>query len=75
MKYQLLELRSSLLNDELFNMLQEIPKTDEFGQTNEYYGKTRKEIVEEINSREKRDSRDFEVLVGSWRRSSLCVSV
>lgn len=51
MKYQLLELRSSLLNDELFNMLQEIPKTDEFGQTNKYYGKTRKEIVEEINSR------------------------
>ena len=46
MKYQLLELRSSLLNDELFNMLQEIPKTDEFGQTNEYYEKTRKEIVE-----------------------------
>lgn len=26
MKYQLLELRSSLLNDQLFNMLQEIPK-------------------------------------------------
>ena len=42
MKYQLLELRSNLLNDELFNMLQEIPKTDEFEQTNEFYGKHEK---------------------------------
>ncbi len=51
MKYRLQELRSNLLDDELFRMFQEIPKTDEFGQTNEYYGKTKEKIIEEINFR------------------------
>ncbi len=51
MKYRLQELRSNMLDDELFNMLQEIPQKDEFGQTNEYFGKTREEIIEEINAR------------------------
>ena len=51
MKYKVLELGASLLDTELFNMFQEIPKTDEFGQTNEYYGKTQKEIVDKINLR------------------------
>ena len=49
--YKLLELRSYLLDDELYKMFQEIPKIDEFGQTNEYFGKTKNEIIDEINSR------------------------
>lgn len=49
--YKLVELRSSLLDDKLLKMLQEIPKIDEFGQTNEYFGKTKEEIIDEINSR------------------------
>ena len=32
-------------NELLYQMLQEIPAKDEFGQTNEYYGKSKPEIA------------------------------
>lgn len=46
MKYKLLELRTYMLeeNEELYKMLNEIPKIDEFGQTNKYFGLTKDEI-------------------------------
>lgn len=55
MKIKILELREYMLyeNELLYQMLQEIPAKDEFGQTNEYYGKSKPEIAEEINSRMK----------------------
>lgn len=51
MKYKLLELRPYMIdeNDDVYNMLQEIPLVDEFDQHNEYKGLTKKEIKEKIN--------------------------
>lgn len=49
MRYKFLELRSSLLDDELYAMLQEFPAVDEWGQTNEFFGKTKAEVKDIIN--------------------------
>lgn len=50
MKFRLLELRPNLLDeyDDLYNMLQEFPAVDEWGQENEFFGKSRAEVKEII---------------------------
>lgn len=55
MKYLLLELRSWMLdaNDDLYDMLQEMPFKDEFEQTNEFFGKTKQQIKDIIDSKMK----------------------
>ena len=55
MEYLLLELRPYMIdvNDDLYEMLQEIPYKDEFDQTNEFYGKTKQQIKDEINAKMK----------------------
>lgn len=51
MKFRLLEMRSYMIDEDnkLFDMLQEIPEMDEFGQTNVFFGKSKEEIKEIIS--------------------------
>ena len=55
MKFLLLELRPWMLevNNDVYEMLQEIPAKDEFGQTNEFFGKSKIQIKDEINEKMK----------------------
>lgn len=50
MKYKILELRPYMIdeNDELYQMLQEIPAVDEFDQHNEYHGMNKEQVKARI---------------------------
>ena len=51
MKIEFLELRDYMITENLgvYEMLQELPKLDEFEQHNEYHGLTKKEVIQKIN--------------------------
>ena len=51
MKYELLELRSYMIDNDtgVYEMLQEMPAVDEFDQHNEYYGLSKEDTKNLIN--------------------------